>query len=150
MTFHYTLCGLDNVWLLNGYQIHNTKYGEGISIDNVEGLHRLIGEWLIDLPKPLNGAELRYLRTELGLPQRQLADFLGAKEQTLRLWEKHRKKAIPGPADRLLRALYAEFINEDGTVRRMVERLAELDLVDNPRMCAREIGSGWQEDRPAA
>ena len=135
MAYQYTESGLDNVFLENGYTVHKTPYGRGVSIENTEGLHKAIGRWLVSLPKPLNGAELRFLRLEIEQTQRDLAAIIGAKEQTLRLWEKHRSKAIPGPADRLLRALYSDYIGGDGHVRRMLERLAELDQVEQAKAC---------------
>jgi len=36
--YHYRECGLDNVWLLNGYELHDTPYGKGVSFVDVEGL----------------------------------------------------------------------------------------------------------------
>ena len=62
MVYHYTDSGLDNIYLQNGYVRHKTAYGEGVSIQNTEALHKEIGRWLVSLPKPLNGAELRFLR----------------------------------------------------------------------------------------
>jgi putative transcriptional regulator len=131
--YQYTESGLDNIFLENGYHIHKTSYGEGVSIENTEGLHKAIGRWLVALPKPLNGAELRFLRLEMEATQRDLAAILNTKEQNLRLWEKHRKRPMPGSADRLLRALYSEYIGGDGHVRRMLERLAELDQIEQPK-----------------
>ncbi|MDR3468826.1 MAG: hypothetical protein P4M07_23090 [Xanthobacteraceae bacterium] len=133
---HYTESGLDNIYLVgSGFQIHETPYGKGVSIQDTEGLHKAIGKWLIGQPKPLNGAELRFLRLEMDSTQRDLAGIIGATEQTLRLWEKHRNKKIPGTADRLLRALYAEYTGGDGHIRRMLEKLAELDPLENTRAC---------------
>jgi DNA-binding transcriptional regulator YiaG len=149
MAYHYTDSGLDNVWLENGYTIHQTPYGEGISIQNTEGLHRAIGEWLIALPKPLSGAELRFLRLEMELTQRDLAGILGADEQAVRRWEKAKSKAINGPADRLLRALYSEYLHGDGSVRRVVDRLAALNQVDKSDVRFRETPKGWQPDECA-
>lgn len=144
MAYHYTDSGLDNVWLENGYTLHSTPYGEGVSIQNTEGLHRAIGQWLIDLPKPLNGAELRFVRLELELTQRDLAGILGVDEQAVRRWEKDRRKAMKGPEDRLLRALYDDYLNGDGSVRRIVDRLAKLNQVDlaSVRFC--ETPKGWR------
>jgi putative transcriptional regulator len=144
--YQYKESGLDNVYLVNGYRDHDTPYGNGVSIDNTEGLHKAIGRWLISLPKPLNGAELRFFRLEMETTQRDLAGILGTTEQTLRLWEKHRRKAIPGPADRLLRALYDEYFGGDGSLRRMVERLARLDQVRAARGNFEAIRHRW---RPA-
>lgn len=57
-----------------------------------------------------------------------------------------RHMAVPGPADRLVRILYAEFIGGDGKMRRLVERLAELDQVEAGDACFQETGGVW---RPA-
>jgi putative transcriptional regulator len=70
--------------------------------------------------------------------QRDLAAVLNTQEQTFRLWEKHRDKAVPGPADRLLRALYGEFIGGDGSICRMLNRLAELDQLERAEGSFRE------------
>lgn len=145
MVYHYTDSGLDNIYLQNGYAHHKTAYGEGISIQNTQGLHKEIGRWLVSLPKPLNGAELRFLRIEMEQTQRHLAGVLNAKEQTLRLWEKHRKKAIPGTADRLLRAIYLEYIGGDGDIRRMLERLAELDQLEHAKGSFQETNNRWKQ-----
>ncbi len=147
MTYHYTASGLDNVYLANGYTRHKTPYGDGVSIQNLNGLHKVIGHALITQPIDLIGAELRFLRVEMDLSQKVLADLLGTTEQTLRRWESSRKKAIPGPADRLLRALYGEFIGQDGNLRRMVERLAELDtLSQRASIRLKETRRGWKEE----
>jgi putative transcriptional regulator len=70
--YHYTESGLDNIYLVGGVAHHKTPYGEGVSIVNTEGLHKAIGLWLIDLPKPLIGTELRFLRLEMELTQGDL------------------------------------------------------------------------------
>lgn len=150
MTYHYVDSGLDNVWLENGYAIHQTPYGEGVAIQDSEGLHRAIGAWLIALPKPLNGAELRFIRLELGLTQRDLAAILGATEQSVRRWEKARNRAIHGSADRLLRVLYHDDLDGDGSVRAIVDRLANLDQVESLTGRFRETSAGWRADRQIA
>lgn len=98
MSYRYVECGLDYVYLEDGYAAHDTPYGKGASIERVDELHAAIGSLIVLPPAPLRGGELRFLRVEMELTQRGLADILGATEQTLRLWEKHRGKAIPGPA----------------------------------------------------
>ena len=75
-----------------------------------------------------------------------MASIFETTEQTLRLWEKHRKKAIPGPADRLLRSLYAEYIGGDGSIKRIAERLAKLDQIEHARGNFRETEKhGWKQ-----
>jgi DNA-binding transcriptional regulator YiaG len=132
--YRYTESGLENVFLVNGYRHHQTQYGEGLSIADTDGLHKAIGRWLINSPKPLNGAELRFLRLEMEVTQRH----------PLRLWEKRRKKALPGSADRLLRAIFSEYVGSAGSVRRMLERLVELDKVKTVgRTDFRRGNMGW-------
>ena len=143
MAYQYKESGLDNVFLENGFTVHQTPYGEGVSIANTSDLHAIIGGWLVSLPKRLVGAELRFLRLEMELTQRDLAGLLGQEEQALRRWEKARTRTINGSADLLLRALYNEYVGGDGTVRRMVDRLAELNVVEFPRAVLREIDDHW-------
>lgn len=143
MTYHYKESGLDNIWLENGYKVAETQYGKGLAIQNVEGLHHAIGDWLIDLPKPLSGAEVRFLRLEMEMTQRGLAAVIGTDEQSVRRWERTRSKAIGGPADRLIRALYKEYRHGDGTLREMVDRLAQLDQIGTPNAKFMETDKGW-------
>ena len=128
MTHHYLESGLDNVYLLDGYRLHDTPYGEGVSIEDTAGLNRRIGKMLVVSAPVLNGAELRFLRKEMDLGQRDLALEIGASEQTLRLWEKHRDKAIPGTADRIVRAMYIEHVDGKVAVRHMLDRLVNLEV----------------------
>lgn len=30
--YHYTQCGLDNVWLENGYKVKKTAYGQAVAV----------------------------------------------------------------------------------------------------------------------
>lgn len=141
--YTYKESGLDNVYLENGFTIHNTAYGMGVSIEDTAGLHKAIGLWLVDCPKRLNGAELRFLRKEMELTQKGLAGLLGSDEQNVRNWEKARAKSVPGMADHMLRALYSEYARGDGSVRRLVDRLAELDQVTCASVRLRETEKGW-------
>jgi putative transcriptional regulator len=143
MPYHYIDSGLDHVWLVNGYKLHKTSYGEGVAIRDVEGLHRAIGRAIIDAARPLIGAEGRFMRMEMDLTQRRLGLLLGVDEQAVRRWEKFRGKPLQGAADRLLRAVYAEYAGGDGAVRALVERLADLDTVEPHRLNFRETAKGW-------
>lgn len=145
MTYHYIESGLDNVYLENGFTVHKTPYGEGVSIQDTDELHREIGQWIVSLPKPLNGAELRFLRLELNMTQRHLAAMLGASEQNVRRWEKARETAVPnGSADRLLRLLFIEYVHGDGHIRELVDRLAELDQVEQVEARFQDTQEGWR------
>ena len=118
--YHYTESGLQNIWLANGYSIVKTKYGKGVSIQDVEGLHRLIGKALARKPK-LTGSELRFLRKEMEMSQSALASLVGTSEQNVSLWE--RRGGIPRTADRLVRVIYLEHIGNNPKVREIIDRL---------------------------
>jgi putative transcriptional regulator len=144
MAYHYQECGLDSIWLENGYTFHDTPYGRGVSIHATEQLHKVITMWLVNTPKRINGAELRFIRLEMDLTQRDLAGILGSEEQNVRRWEKARTAAIPGTADRLLRVLASEYVEGDGSVRAFVNRMAELNRVEYAEARLRETPQGWK------
>jgi len=99
--FHYTACGLDNVWLANGYKLKTTRHGTAVAVNDVDGLHQLIANTLIDKPGRLTGKEFRFLRTQLGLSQEALGVMLGFSENAVSLWE--RKDTVPAACDQWLR-----------------------------------------------
>lgn len=142
--FHYTSCGLQNVWLRNGFNIKETQHGRAVAIHDVEGLHRAIGLYIIQNKPKLSGAEIRFLRKELDLPQASLAALLGVGETTVRGWERHRTK-ITKPAERLLRALYREYVCEESTIRELIERISQLnrDAYKSNRIEFEETQAGW-------
>ncbi|MDA8093677.1 MAG: helix-turn-helix domain-containing protein [Betaproteobacteria bacterium] len=140
--YHYTECGLQNVWLVNGYSARKTKYGEGISVHDVDGLHRAIAQALTDKPAPLTGAEVRFLRKEMNLSQRGLGELLGVTDQAVALWE--RKSRLPRTAERLLRLLYVEHDKGNVPIVGFIKRLNELDQRNHERIVAEEDNGGWK------
>lgn len=142
--YHYTGCGLRNVWLRNGFAVRETAYGKAVAIHDLEGLHRAIGLCLVDRRPNLSGEEVRFLRKELDMPQKRLANVLGVSESTVRSWEANRGKISP-PADRVLRVLYREDVEGDGTVRELIERLAESDRKSYAlKLEMKETRKGWK------
>lgn len=145
--YHYVESGLDNVWLANGYTFHETEYGKGVSIEHSEALHRAIALGIVKSAAPLTGAEFRFLRVEMDLSQRRLADMINAEEQAVRRWEKARSKPIKGAAERMIRVLFRMYSGDDCAVKRMIEKLAELDAIAPPaKVVMRETSEGWRSD----
>lgn len=126
--YHYTQCGLDNVWLTNGYEITETPYGKSLSIDDVEGLHTAITQALIDIARPLTGDELRFLRIHLDLSQKALGEYFGKSDQSVAKWEK--SEMVPKDVDYLIRHIIRQTINEKAAYVDEVERLQALDKKD--------------------
>jgi DNA-binding transcriptional regulator YiaG len=126
--YHYRGCGLDNVWLSDGYRLVADVYGAGVEIEDLPGLHRAIALVLASKLAPLTGAELRFLRIEMDLSQKRMGELLGRQAQTVALWEKN-GTASPA-ADYLVRHIYRQFIGERSTYVEEVDRLRALDQRD--------------------
>lgn len=125
--YRYLGCGLDNVMLRNGYETRRTASGvEVIAIHGVEGLHRAIALNLCEVLRPLTAKEFRFLRKELDMSQRQIANMADVTEQTVSLWERGSVE-INSSAERLLRVLVKETLTDNAEVRAMIERFCALD-----------------------
>ena len=98
---HYTACGLDNVWLENGYIVKQTKHGEAMAVSDVDGLRKLLAMQLVETPGRLTGKEFRFLRVQLGLSQEALGLLVDCSENAVSLWE--RKDQVPVACDQWLR-----------------------------------------------
>ena len=143
--FHYTSCGLRNIYLCNGFRVKETPYGRAVSIENVEGLHRAIGLHMVRNKKRLSGAEVRFLRKELDMSQGTLAECLDVGETTIRNWESGRIKPT-GPGDRMIRLLYLEYTKGNYKVRELVDRLAECNReIHAKTLKFEETKQGWRE-----
>ncbi|HET6632020.1 MAG TPA: helix-turn-helix domain-containing protein [Rhodanobacteraceae bacterium] len=125
--YRYKGCGLDNVYLRNGYTSGRTKSGEEVvSIQDVDGLHCALATAIIDSPSSLDAKTFKFLRKELDMSQRQLAHIFDVEEQTVSLWERARTP-VPQQVDLLLRALVKETMSGNAELRAMIQRFNSLD-----------------------
>ncbi len=100
--YHYTECGLPNVYLVNGRP--------SLLIEDIDGLHSAIGKLLVQKPGALEGDEIRFLRTEMGLSQADLGTRLGVSKRSVLRWEKNQGR-VSRKSDLSLRALYLHFLD---------------------------------------
>lgn len=140
--YHYEECGLDNIFLVNGYSIEESPYGETVAIDDVDGLHALISNSIASAPGRLSGKEIRFLRTEMDMSQVNLATMLKVDAQTVARWEKGETE-VPGPADGMVRVLYLAQDEHDG-IKRLLEILAELDDLTKEDRRFEEFDGHWR------
>ena len=102
---HYTDCGLDNIFLSNGYELETIDGEDYLTVHNLDGLHEAIGLHIVLEKKAPNGGEIRFLRREMGLSQQELSTKLGVSSQSVARWEKGQTD-IPGTAVFAFKVLY--------------------------------------------
>ena len=129
--YHYTGCGLDYVYLLNGYTLHETAHGQGVSIKDAKQLHERIALDIIGRPHSLRGQEVRFLRSMLHLSQEGLARILRQQRGSVARWEAKPDKKIPGSADTALRMFYALKVGGHEVARKLVELIQEIDELEH-------------------
>lgn len=141
----YDDCGLCNIWLANGYRYEKIAgHGRCLEIDRIDGLHRSIGHHLVHYRKRLSGAEIRFLRVEMGMSQKRLADCLGVDEQTVSLWERSKRRPTVA-GERVLRLLYLEHANGKTKVAKLIAQWNDSDrLQDESRQVFEETAKGWR------
>jgi DNA-binding transcriptional regulator YiaG len=149
--YAYTVCGLDNIFLLNGYRTDDHDGEESISVIDVEGLHRAIGRHLVLHRKGLSPKEVRFLRKTMDLTQAELAAKLGNDAQSVARWEKGTCE-MPGTAEKLLRVTFlAENMRDDTDLailrKLLVSVMDELDSVDEIKspQAQFELGERWSD-----
>lgn len=147
--YHYTECGLDNIYLVNGFKITKTENHEEIFIHDIHGLHKAISMSLIFKAAPLKGNEIKFIRTMLDLSQTRLAELLGCRYQQILLWEKDKNK-ISKPTDRYLRITLYTYLNKEhdnGEVFNKINEIADLDAADanqRNKIEFKEFKDSWQ------
>jgi len=139
----YTGCGLDDVYLLSGYDTVSTQHGTGIKVRNLEGLHQAIGHYLAAHKKLLSGKELRFLRNHMNLTQSELGKLVGLRSQQVARWEKE-ECSISGAAESLIRILYLDNLDDDFEVRELLNDLDALDDRVNNMALFAETMDGWR------
>lgn len=149
--YHYTDCGLDNVWLASGYKRVSSPYGEGVSINDMDGLHRCIADLLVNKQGPLTGSEFRFLRTELDLSQYAMGQFCGRKERMVRQWET-REEPIEEPANTIIRVIYEQRFNPTAKYEEISKKIQEVQHLDRKmhELKLRMTANGWTVERKRA
>lgn len=119
--FRYTRCGLDNVVLVGLTLQTDHADQDVIHIPNVRKLHKLIAQLLAEKPTGLSPNELRFLRTELGLTQGQLAKVVHKDHQTVGRWERGETPLDPA-AETLIRIIVLDWADQRQSVEEVSRR----------------------------
>jgi len=86
--YHYTESGLKNVWIENIQTMVDDSGEQVFKIQNINGLHKAIAQAIVTSQTGMAGPELRFLRTEMGMTQAELAQVLHKEALTLGRWER--------------------------------------------------------------
>lgn len=105
-TYHYTECGLENVYL-EGVELLVCEQCGAVSpiIPKIEELHSRIAQTIINNPGMLSGSEVKFLRKQLGVKARDWALYIRIDPSTLSRWENENQQIGP-QSDMLVRMLY--------------------------------------------
>lgn len=92
--YHYTLSGLENVYLRGGViEYICAECGErSTAIKNIRNLHKVLAFSLISAKRRLDGKELRFLREYLGYSADDLAGIMDYSVETIRKIESNSQK----------------------------------------------------------
>lgn len=130
--YQYTECGLDNI-ILRNMDVITDDAGESVySIPNVIGLHKVIAHCIITRSHGISPAELRFLRTEMGLTQAELAEIVKKDHQTVGRWERA-ECSLDQNAEMVIRLVAAERLKIDPkmSVEEIIKRCVPTARINN-------------------
>lgn len=133
----YIECGLDNVYLKNGFHKVESNGQITLIVDDQPGLHLAIGKRICN-QRFLTGDEFKFLRKEMKMSQNRLGAVLGVTENMVSLWE--RRSAIPRHALAMVKAMYMEYIRESYQITTLLN--TESVTAANDQIHA-EFGANW-------
>jgi DNA-binding transcriptional regulator YiaG len=141
----YTDCGLDDVYLVSGYEWVDTPEGKALVIKELDKLLRAIGVHLVTEKKVLNAKEVRFLRKELNMTQAELARYAGLTHQQVARWEKGESE-ITDSAAAILRLLYLDhYSGKRFRIRKLLDKIIETDATtDQRRAVFQKTEDGWE------
>lgn len=147
----YTDCGLDDVYLVSGYEWIDTPEGRALVIKDLDKLLRAIGFYLVKEKKALSGKEVRFLRKELNMTQSELGRYAGLSHQQVARWEKGESE-ITDSAAAILRLLYLDHhCGKRFKIRKLLDKIIETDTsTREQRTVFQKTQDGWEAAVAAA
>lgn len=111
---HYTECGLSNIYLF-GLQFSDDNDDKCLIIPCVGVLHELISRILAEQQNTLTGEEFYFLRGELGMNIKTVAENLHAHDSVLQRWQDNNE--VDGDIERTFRELVLKSLSEEISVK---------------------------------
>ena len=140
----YTACGLDDVFLISGYEITETEHGKGLVVKDLDDLLRAISLHLA-MKRELTGKEVRFLRRQMDITQAHLGRYVGLSPQQVARWEKGESQ-ITDSAAAILRLLVLDHVSGKVSVRKKLDEIIETDAATtNKRTIYQKTDEGWRK-----
>jgi DNA-binding transcriptional regulator YiaG len=127
--FHYTGCGLKNIFLENGWHIDADN---NLYIEKISELHMAIAEHLVYLSRKLKGSEIKFVRDYMDLPIKELSNLIGETTQDIRALETG-KLAINKSTDKLLKLILLGHINKQIKIREATSQMLYIKSAKNSK-----------------
>ncbi len=132
--YHYKECGLDNIIIRDMPVIIDDAGDEIIEIPMINALHASIVYELISKEAGLQAEELRFIRTEMGLTQSELAERIKKDHQTIGRWERAEHPIDP-TAEVLIRMLALEHLVGIGYLQKEKDCLPSMSIDELSKKC---------------
>src|SRR5205085_3333553 len=110
--YHYRECGLDNVVIQGVVPCIDDDSDPVVTITNITGLHQAIAGAIALHDAGISGKELRFLRTEMGMTQAELAKVVHHDTQSIGRWERSEHPIEP-TAEAIIRLMAIERLDLD-------------------------------------
>jgi len=118
--YKYTESGLDYIWLIGVLQYKCENCGEAyVEIPRINELHLLIGSNIVCKRELLMGAEVRFLRKEIGMKSKDMAGALSISTEVYSRWE-NGKQVVGACHDKSLRMIYV--MSESESIGRVLSK----------------------------
>lgn len=131
--YHYIECGLPNVYIEGLAPVIDEEGDEVIEIPFIAALHAEIARGIVMHKGTMTGDELRFLRTEMGMTQAELASFVGVQALTVGRWERG-ENPMDRSAETVIRKLAIERLLKpfDASIEELARTVASDNGRDDP------------------
>jgi DNA-binding transcriptional regulator YiaG len=141
---HYTGCGLDYIYLLNGFDLFEDEDGDvSYAIHDAAQLHEAIAYAIVTETPELRGMELRFFRSLLHLSQENMAKGLFRTRDAVAKYESKPKDRLPDQTEALLRCLVMGHLKKDTTIGRMLKILQSVDDSQESEILLKKTNDHW-------
>jgi len=141
--YHYTECGLSNIYLSSGYALEIIDGEEYFSVTDFDELHYVIAMDLVNSKYLLSHESFKFLRIEMNLSQKILGEKIGVDQQTIARWEK-KQTSIPKLADIVMRALYLELTTNKSNINNILQAISDSKESDLSKKIILEDNEHWE------